>query len=518
MRRLTATVLSLLTITGGHYLNRRWDRAALFLGLLFVGMVAAYFSFSVGIASYENKDPYALFDSYQHKTRVALAGFALIPLLSAWVTWRDAREETMNVPWRGVLPALGAVLTTLLSVVLLAYVGVVGSAYLALGRDAVTVSHGEVTDAPAEESGAVADSRAYSADNSFQNTLYLGGVNYPGKEAEPVPSGSAYLVGQVLHEGRPVKDAQVRLMINGAHTEPSARTDAAGRYSIRIPPGTWSVNEIRIEDWPDMPRQGSYMVVSGLEEPGDLNRERYPLFIETGLRVESTPMAELNPGLVVHIRRNLELNWPSPEDFQAPARVDDAVVRWSAYPGAVNYRVKISEVTRRDNTTTYVPVVRQVVTGTTELPLSSLTTLPDDTTQREYAVEVIAMTEDGTFLSENRQAYQGASFTLTDGHRLLADDKQRLLEAGMSAEDMHKMLKNDARLDAVVLLIREDMLAPAEVLLDKIDIAPAGRKLAVTGFLRARQERCQEATQLLDQAKGEGGLVCVPEEYWAGCK
>ncbi len=80
------------------------------------------------------------------------------------------------------------------------------------------------------------------------------------------------------------------------------------------------------------------------------------------------------------------------------------------------------------------------------------------------------------------------------------------------------MLKNEERLDAVVVLVREGMLDAAEPLLTKIDVASPGRKAAVTGFLRASQNRCEEATALLTQAKGEGGSNCVPAEYWAECR
>ncbi len=516
MRRPVATILSLITLTGGHYLNRRWDRAALFLGLLFVGMAAAYFLLVLDAQTVEGTDAHALFASYQHKVRLLLMGVALLLLLSAWVTWRDSRVARPELPWRGALPVLGAVLTTTFSLVLMAYLGMMGSVYLALGRDAVTVSQGEVGEA--DTSVVSRRAPAYSADTTFRGMLYFGGRNFPGVDAEPFPSGSAYLVGQVLFEGEPVAGAEIRLMINGAHPESTVRTDATGRYSLRVPPGNWSVNEIQVETWPGMPRQGGYMLVSGLEASGDLNRERYPLFMETGLPVEATAAPELNPSLVVHIRKTLDLYWPTVEDKPVSARVDEAVIRWSAYPQAVHYRVKISEVTRHGNTTSYRPVVRKVVTGATELPLAGLAAVPDDAAAHEYAVEVIAMRADGSFLSENRQSYRGATFTLADGNRLLADDKQRLLEQGTSVDDIQAMFKNDARLDAVVILIREDLLAPAETLLDKVGIASPGRKLAVTGFLRARQARCDDAQALLTQAKTEGGSLCVPAEYWAGCR
>jgi len=89
---------------------------------------------------------------------------------------------------------------------------------------------------------------------------------------------------------------------------------------------------------------------------------------------------------------------------------------------------------------------------------------------------------------------------------------------GTTAEDIEKMLANDKRLDAVAVLIEEGMLDAAEPLLARIDMAPAGRKEAVTGFLRASQGRCEEATALLEQANAQGGSLCVPAAYWAGCR
>ena len=517
MRPFLATLLSLLTLTGGHYLNRRWDRAALFFGLLFVGLILIYAALAIQPAGFKPEGVYLTLETIQSRMRVLLAGLALLPVLSAWVTWRDSRAVLPMLPWQGILPILGAVLMTVFSLLLMAYVAVWASSYLSMARDAVAVSGHHAGDAPADRlsSQQLSD---FNVGMHFQNVLYFGGRDFSRGEAKPVPTGSAYLVGQVLFNGEPVERAQVRVMINSAYAQDSVRTDAEGRYVVRVPPGTWSVNEIHIDAWPDMPRAGGYMLMSAAEAPGALDRERYPLFLETGLQVETTDSPVLNPDLVVHIRPTLELHWPPAQEEPVIAQVDSAALHWSEYPGATHYQVKISEVTRHGSTTAYRPVVREVVSGAVLLPLANLATVTDDTAVREYAVEVIAMREDGTFLSETRQTHLRPSFRFSDGRRLLGNDKRRLLEQGTSPSDIQALFKNDARLDAAVILIREDMLAPAETLLDKIDTASPGRKLAVTGYLRARQARCDEAASLLTQAKAEGGSLCVPAEYWAGCR
>jgi hypothetical protein len=164
------------------------------------------------------------------------------------------------------------------------------------------------------------------------------------------------------------------------------------------------------------------------------------------------------------------------------------------------------------------PVTTRTVEGATSLPLSTLASVEGDTESREYSVKVTALADDGRFLSESEHAFDGGSFTLTDGHRLLKENMAALLGKGRSPEDVQRMFKNDERLDAVVVLVREGMLDAAEPLLAKIDVASPGRISAVTGYLRASQGRCDAATALLNQAKGEGGLTCVPAEYWAACR
>jgi hypothetical protein len=127
MRRLTAILLSLFTVIGGHYLNRRWDRAAFFLGLLYVGMIVAYFTLWGTFGSGPESEPSGFLIDMQAKWRYLFSGVGMILLLSAFVTWRDSRPGVrVDVPWRGPVPVVGAVLATLMSVSMLGYVGLIG--------------------------------------------------------------------------------------------------------------------------------------------------------------------------------------------------------------------------------------------------------------------------------------------------------------------------------------------------------------------------------------------------------
>lgn len=523
MRRLIAILLSLLTGIGGHYLNRRWDRAAFFMGLLFVGMIAAYFTLWGTLSVGPEAEPSGFLIDVERKWRYLFAGLGVILLISAFVTWRDSRPDArVSVPWCGAVPVVGAVLTTLMSLSLLGYVGLVGwIAVSAADRSARMHENGAETISPdVEDSASAGDGSGYPyAEAWLMQSLYLGGTPDYGIQLDPLPEGDAYLVGRLEFQNQPVIGAIVKLTLNGKYASARATTDEQGRYTLRVPPGEWRVNAVNVLRWPGKPRQGEYLLVSGLESAADIHRSQpRQLYYDKGLPITATTEPTLNPALRIHIREHLHLLWPTADQQKISARVSDDVVRWSAYPAATHYRVEISEVTRSVNSARYDPVASKTVTRATELPLSALPTLPGDTKSREYSVEVTALAEDGAFLTVSEHAFHGASFTLTDGHRFIEGELKNRLGAGASVDDLQQVLANDKRLDAVVVLIQDGMLDTAEPLLAKVDMASTGRKAAVAGYLRASQGRCEEAAALLNQAMAEGGSVCVPAAYWAGCR
>lgn len=527
MHRLVATLISLLTGIGGHYLNRRWDRAALFMGLLFVWTLVGFAI--VNLLSYHMTPQDIAGPGTAIRPWIYLleSGFASIILASALVTWRDARPSLrVEVPWHGAWSTLGAVLTTFMTLALLGYVALVGSVYLSvvgsIGPEATSGDIAPAADAalPNDFEGGIA---AHGKPNSaawFWSAVYFGGEPPYDTMARPLPSGDASVTGVVRYQAAPVVGARLKLMLNGEFASTDLTTDAQGRFTLRLPAGEWYVNSLRMDRWLGKPVNGEFMLVSvgkGAETAGAEDRHiRFPSGLPLTARTGSSADPAPDPALVIDIRPHVRLIWPSAQQQKAPAQLVDGVLRWDAYPGAARYRVELSEVERQANSASYYSVVTRTVEDA-RLPLSGLASVTGDTVSREYSVKVTALDANGGFLSETQHAFDGGSFTLTDGRRLLKEGMAVLLGAGRSPEDIQHLLKNDERLDAVVVLVREGMLDAAESMLAKIDTASPGRIAAVTGYLRATQGRCDAATALFKQARDQGGQVCVASEYWAGC-
>ena len=115
MKRLFSVLLCLLTGVGGHYLNRRYDRAVFFLGLLFAWNFVILLL--VQNASGGDQDP-AEVAGY---ARVIVGGLALILIVSAAMAWRDAGRQPERTSQPGVTGVLGAILTSLMALGLVFY-------------------------------------------------------------------------------------------------------------------------------------------------------------------------------------------------------------------------------------------------------------------------------------------------------------------------------------------------------------------------------------------------------------
>ena len=73
-------------------------------------------------------------------------------------------------------------------------------------------------------------------------------------------------------------------------------------------------------------------------------------------------------------------------------------------------------------------------------------------------------------------------------------------------------------MNAIEVLISEGKFVTANEMLDELDgPLDAGKKKALEGYLLAEQGKCNEAFEVFEQAKKEGGSNCVPSSYREAC-
>ena len=435
-------------------------------------------------------------------------GVLVILLSSAVATYRES-ATTKERQLRTRSGTIGAVLLSVISAAVVAY-DVQFVAYSLTTVRNLERSGMKLTDG---ESG---DGLFFAG--FFNEQIYFGGDTGLSFKRVAAPEGDGYLVGRMTYRDEPAANIELELTLNNKYQAGNLKTDAQGLFELRIPAGTWYVNRLVATRWDDMPEAGNYLLVGG-HEPRltDAQFSRYQAIGDQGLAVVVTEQRPAVPMLEVAIRNNLQLIWPGPQDKAIPTTLDKAVVRWEPYEGAGEYFVQLAQVEHHERAVSYFPVAGKRVNGRTAYPISGFTTVRGDGKVREYRVEVFAFTDNGVFLSES-ESFKGSSFTLTGGQRVVGRLDLALLGGSVNADDLEQLYRNRKRLNAVVILIEENMLDAADRLLGQVEgPVPPGKRDSTTGYLRARQGRCKEANALFDKAISEGGAGCVPAAYRAGC-
>lgn len=106
------------------------------------------------------------------------------------------------------------------------------------------------------------------------------------------------------------------------------------------------------------------------------------------------------------------------------------------------------------------------------------------------------------------------------GNVLVEDQLQSLFDftSGEDPDELQKKMEGISldrrRIDAVETLIDENMISPAEALLELINSEYAkGRKEVLSGYILALKGNCSEANAMFKQALAINPDVCIPEKY-----
>lgn len=125
------------------------------------------------------------------------------------------------------------------------------------------------------------------------------------------------------------------------------------------------------------------------------------------------------------------------------------------------------------------------------------------------------------YLSESDRGFRNSDIKLTDNKRLVPDTLTSILPTASLADEkeLQKAFANRKRLAAIKVLIEDGLLDAGEDMINSIDgPTEPGELEALTGYLFAKKNQCEEARQWFDRALASGGRSCVPSSYKVACE
>lgn len=509
---------SVFTGIGGHYLNKRWDKALLFMFLFILGWVSAslyvYFSFQSMTGSPEEMA--ALAQSASQKSAIiSLLIILTVWLLSIVITVTDSKNSVApnmyNWSKSGIIVAI---LSSLLSSLLI--ISTLFASYTVLINKPF---------APSMESSTFEYESTEFVSHNFYANIYYGGVPRNSGKLPSPPNGNSTLKGQFLFQGQPARNITLSIVLNSKYKAKNIKTDSNGEFSLQLPAGLWVINSIQTKSWADKPTKGEYSIYDGNEPKfSGSSYSKYANFNRNGLTID----IEADPDTIqlnYIITKDIKLKWPSSTQKNNHATINNTI-QWEPHSGAKNYVLSIQRIKRQGSTTYFEPVATRVIENSTRLDLSSLKHQKTKKKKNyEYGIEIFAFDNDGTLLSQFTKTYQGGTFILSDKNILVEENMQEFLSPAdnESPEEFEKKIKavniTNSRLKAVRTLIDAKMLPEANKLLSIIDSEYAkGKKEMLTGYISALQGNCPKSNQLLERAKAINPNVCIPDKYKALCQ
>lgn len=507
-----------LTGIGGHYLNKRWDKAILFLILFILYCIFCWVAVRTYLFSNISPASVSQGDMMQHFRQVAttvsiiyLSGIAILWITSLIITIADSKRIYQDSGFKWTKTGMvAACLTTLFSFVLIVYTSVASISTLQ-AKDINTVS--EVTE----------ETSSFFTEN-FYEYLHFGGTPSGAHNLPDPPEGPGVLRGRMMYQNKPAEGVRMQIVLNSKYKAKNIVTDAKGLFSVNLPVGDWKINSIQTEGWSNKPDDGDFTMYYGGEDKLRGNRfDRHTMFRQDGYKAAVDENSEKNH-LTVTIKKDIDLVWPDDSVLGVDASITDAI-RWEPYPSAQKYLVEIQSLKREGTTTHFNQITSKVIDSDTVLPLSSLKYIKTSAKEKqEYSVEIFAFAEDGTLLGEFSETFRGGTFKLADGHILVEDKLQKFFDAASNEDPevfqkrMETISLDRRRADAIVVLVDDNMISEAGRLVELINSEYAkGRKEVLSGYILALEGKCNESKRMFDKALSINPEVCIPDKYRAEC-
>lgn len=523
MRRLFSPLLSLFTVVGGHFLNRRVDLGLLFFALLLL----------IGIAS-AVVTPWLIWGSeadtpFNAGSRVEVAAYLLVGALIlcilasvvvSFVNSGTARQQ----PPLSTVGVVGGILVTLISVPFSLWVGTIDYSYF-LFADWQPAVEAELSEAERSEGGDMkAHARTFRfASGFFYDTVRYGGEWVSADDLDELPSGDAFITGRISFNGRPAAGVSLTLIVGDRYVSEPLVTGDDGVFAVSVPAGDWSLNRIEIDGWSGKPAGGFFKVVGGPNPP--LSEQLYsdgPAFRATAMTVTATERPTPLPELELAIRPHVDVTWPVNE--QESVDSEQQVLAWQPFESASRYQLQLMDVTRDGSVTSYSPIA-WINTTEHDVPLSDfqLVDAPASTAS-EYAVKVYAFDRHGALLSDSDNRLASRTFVLR-GRRVVDTNAVRLLGdlsdlTQADREDaFERRYRDKKRLAAARTLLDDQLIEAAKILLQRVTSRTLEEeRLQVSGMILAAEGHCDEARELLDLANLLRGTECYPDIFTQQCE
>ncbi|MEW8052597.1 MAG: hypothetical protein AB2792_14590 [Candidatus Thiodiazotropha sp.] len=519
MRKLSAFLLSLFTIVGGHILNQRTDKALLFFSLLLVVSILNVFLHPIiSLAT----GPHVASELYYNQRFLPFAVFftlGLVALISAITSYLDARKPSLD---KATTPSaiLGGILSVLIALIVVGYMSLYVSLNLQLSKK---YSGAETQDKSSRQTNTIPED-SWVSSFSGPNTHFWHNLKYsyewvPDEQLTPLPTGEAYLSGRIIYAGKPASGVTLTGVFNNQFISDEITTDSEGRYSFRVPPGEWRLNRINTKRWTDKPPGKAFTLIGSASSrlSDDLYHDS-PNHVSGDFTVTTKPQPHVDAKLELIIRDNITIAWPNKASM--PADLESDTITWLPVVDAANYQVQLQHIERQGTTTTYSPVY-WVNSDTTALPLEKIRTMKsNDVAVNEYQVVVHAFDEEGRLLASSPTHFPLRSLTIQDRQipsmQLFPSLKSD--QVAMTEDEIEQMQKEKKMIDAATVLAEADMPSTARELVAKLSSKHLEKRLdTLEGVILIAEGQCEAARLHFESTNHKWERNCTPDFYKKRC-
>ncbi len=520
MRKLAVFLLSLLTIVGGHIMNRRADKALLFFSLLLVASLLNLFLYPLLSLAGLIQPLLQIVGFQQFLTITIVFSLVIIAFTSAVVSYFDARNppEVSSL----TLPAvIGGVLSILIILPVFTYMATYASINLTIFNQA---SDSESLDEINSEVTTTSESGWTTgfggSDTHFWHNARYSSSWIPEGKLIPLPKGNSYLSGRIVYKGKPAAGVTLEGVFNSHFVSDEVTTNEDGLFTFKLAEGDWYLNRISTKTWSQKPSSQRFTLISGANSRlTEQLYDEYPNHGSDGLVMTATPAPEPDPKLVITIRDNINLSWPSQE--RIPAELSNDAISWQPVTDAATYQVQLHRIERGDTSTSFYPNYWKN-TSATSLPLEQIqTTSATEGSINEYQVVVYAFDEAGRLLSTSPKHFPMRSMEI-EGRQIPSMQQFPSLISGttdITEQDIEQMQEEKKLIDAAIVLAKADMPSAARELMGKITSKHMQqRQDTLQGLILTAEGQCDAARIHFESINLKWKRDCLPDFYKQRCQ
>jgi hypothetical protein len=494
-------LFNLVTAVGGHFVNRRWDKAFLLFVAMMLILSLPWFYLLTASAGFNDLMPIRY---YPH---IQLAIILCFSLLSTSLFVIDYRRpaETSRTRWTKTMTVAAGVFCLVSTF----YMGWFVSSYLISAQQLDSI-RGSVAQKNEDDSPRT----SYSSGSFFNEYIYFSFDGGDVRESMPAPPpGDAVLYGTITRNDAPVEGIELDVVLGGGFKVESLVTDANGRFSFPVTPGTWNVNAILVSAWRNKPG-GEYVIVTGRESQAGEDQYYKNRYGAGDLTIDAKS-GESTAIVAMEINPAVRIISPASNREKPVEDASGFTIEWEKNDRAAFYIVSLSKVTEEGTITSFHPI-SQLRTEALLMDLSGFTVFDDPGAANTYSVNLNAFDQQGNFVSESKHMGRHM-FTLT-GFKVAADAVVSELGDEVSEENYEEFYQNNKKIDAVETLLENQLVAEAEKVVALItENSRAGKIDALKGYILAIRGDCASAKLHFEKAIKDGGISCLPRKYRQSC-